>query len=170
MNAQVETAKTTRPAKSAKGGNGTKPAQVASVQLRDPIPSDEPAKRGLVVNEADKTATATFSLKFAKGDADRYQYETKFDLSGLTYAELAELALRSVVIDVQARLRAMGKDAARKRGVMATVNVKTDIVDAQRATGDDTTRLIRNLMRVLGVDEAAARKIVESNLKADASE
>jgi hypothetical protein len=130
---------------------------------RVPIAEGETRKRLLEVVPNTRTVRATYTFKVDAKSTDEYPVESVFDFSGCTDEEILILASSSVRITIQAKLRAMG-DVATNIDTFANVDVKTDVLNSARLPVDETLKTIRQLARVTGITEAAARAIVEREL------
>jgi hypothetical protein len=82
------------------------------------------------------------------------------DFSNCSDSEILEAACKTHVITLQRGLRAMGKGAL-KADVYRQVNVKRDLVEAQRSTMDGETRDLHAFARAAGItDMDRARKLL----------
>ncbi len=149
---QAQVAKPAKPTKQPKVAT-----KVATRQLKA-----EGLKK--TVEISGRKATATYTVAQTKG-APEYVFTTTFDFTGLTNDEILELALSSVRIAYQARLRNLSDAEFHNPETGKLIDVKRDIVNAQRQSVDDLTKAARALARVSGISEQDARKIVENHAK-----
>jgi hypothetical protein len=145
-------------------GNTNQKAKPATIL--QPIADDAAATRSMVVDVAAKTVTTTFAFKLSEKDTKRYQKTTVFNFDGCSQEEILSLALPTVRIIIQRNLRALGEKALDAANY-ATVNVKRDIIDAQRQREvvDDKTRAVRALMTATNMSHEMALAIVEKSIK-----
>lgn len=135
--------------------NATK---VEGVAKRQPLGVDEVAKRDKVLLD-DNKMQSSYTFKISGDATERYAITTVFDYSNCSRSELLELATASAQIIIQSKLRAM-KDGALQPHCFNNVDVKRDIIEAQKTPIDDETRSIRALARAAGVSEEDARTIL----------
>ena len=159
--AVVEQPQVVKP-KAAKANGKVKSTSPAVKRIA--IAEGETRKRILEVVPDTKIVRATYTFKIDNKSTDDYPVESMLDFSDCTDEEILILAAKSVRIDVQAKLRALGQSAIDDATVMSVVNVKTDVLNSVRLPVDETLRTIRQLARGTGMSEAAARAIVESEL------
>lgn len=124
------------------------------------IKSDETFSTTCNVDTAKKTVTATYGVR--KTDkSPRYALTSAFDFSGVSQAELLELAIRGVIIDTQRQWRVLANAAnstAERVNPFASVNVKTAIIDASRKTADPVTKAVNALNKLSPAERAAILK------------
>ena len=102
----------------------------------------------------------TGTVRFDEKSPDRYMMNSVFDFSNCSEAEILELAAASVRITIQGRIRAMREGAVTSRA-FANVDVKSEVVDAQKSSADELTKAVRSLSRALTISESEARKLLE---------
>lgn len=119
------------------------------------LKKDETFSTTLTING--KIVNATWSVR-KNEDGPRYAVTSKFDFGAVSTTELYELAMRSVIIDVQRQWRILANakgSTATRVNPFATVNVKTAVIDAGRKTADPKTRA-SNLLAKLSEAERKA--------------
>ena len=102
----------------------------------------------------------TGTVRFDEKSNDRYRMNSVFDFSNCSEAEILELASASVRITIQGRIRAMREGAVTSRA-FGNVDVKSEVVDAQKSSADELTKAVRSLSRALSISESEARKLLE---------
>lgn len=104
-----------------------------------------------------KTVDATWSVR-ANENGPRYAVTSKFDFSGCSQAEILELAMRSVVIDVQRQWRILAASkgsTARTVNPFKAVNVKTAIVDAPRKSAPANVKAANLFAKMSAAEQKA---------------
>jgi len=151
-----EARKTTKPSKST--------SAVPKSERLQPLAEGQSSSTTTRVLDDNKVET-TFGFKMHKDATERYSKTCIFDFSNVSRAELLELATSNVRITIQGRLRKMG-DAALNVAALAAVDVKSEVVDAEKGTTDDLTRAARSFARASNgmVSERDARAILEAQL------
>jgi hypothetical protein len=138
----------------------------SEVAIRQPIPDGEPASTEFRLID-DRRAEVKYTFRLNKDSKERYSITTVLDYSDCSVAEILEFASRTNVITLQRNLRGMGTGAL-KADVYQKVNVKVDLVEAQRSAMDGETRDIHAFARAtrMPVERARillARIIAEEN-------
>lgn len=133
--------------------NGTQPAFT-----RKPRAEGEELGKMQVLDE--NRVLAPFTLKENGKATEQYVFNTTFDFSACTREDLLVLAMRSARIVFQRQLREKWHNALHNEHTM--VDVKTQIVDAERSQADNNARLIGLLMREKGWTRERAVAFVEA--------
>lgn len=129
---------------------------------RTPLAADAVAKRSFLLLD-DNKVKAEYTFRVDEKSKDRYPIVTVFDFGNCSREDILFLAASSVRITVQGKLRSMGNSAL-DASTYATVDVKSEVCEAQKSQVDETIRGIRALARATGVSEARAREIIEAEL------
>ena len=137
-----------------------KMAQPKAATLRHPLADGDVAKRSFLLLD-DNKVRAEYTFRTDTNSTDRYPIATVFDFGNCSREDILFLASSSVRITIQGKLRSMGNSAFDVT-VFAKVDVKRDVVDAQKSQVDETIRGIRALARAAGISEARAREIIET--------
>jgi len=64
-------------------------------------------------------------------------------------------------VKLQAILRALSPEVMLNAQTMAIVDVQKDLLDIEKPSADPTTAAIRSIQKATGLDEAAARAMLE---------
>ncbi len=107
-----------------------------------------------------KKVEAVFSIR-RDAKSPRYEKKTLFDFGGVSDAQLHLLAMYGAKVKLQAILRALSPEVMLNAQTMAVVDVQRDLLDVEKAATDPTTAAIRSIQKATGLDEAAARAMLE---------
>lgn len=161
--AEVSNAKAAKPRKTvgtrAASGSANKRTDGPSDRHMTLLSGDEKMPRSMEYL-GENRIRVTGTVRFDEKSPDRYMMNSVFDFSNCSEAEILELASASVRITIQGRIRAMREGAVKDRA-FACVDVKTEVVDAQKSTADEVTKAVRSLSRALSISESEARKLLE---------
>jgi hypothetical protein len=107
-----------------------------------------------------KKVEATFSLR---RDAKSVRHEKKatFDFSKVTEEELYLLAMYAAKVKLQAILRNLSPEVMLNSATLAVIDVKADLLEADKAPADPVTAAVRSIMKATGVTEEAAKAILD---------
>lgn len=130
--------------------NGTQPAFT-----RQPKGADDKPEPTVVLSDK-KHVKAPFTIKQNSKATESYIFNTTFDFSGCTEEDILILAMRSARIVFQGQLRQNWQSALHNEHTM--VDVKSQIVDAERQQVDEHSRMIGLLARNLGISREDAEK------------
>ncbi len=133
-----------------------KAKQGGTAAKRLPIGEGDSVTRGIEVL-GDRVVKASYTFKLSDADKMRYGVVTTFDYSDCTMAEILEMATRPNVITLQRNLRQMG-DNALDATIYQNVNVKRDLIEAQRSTTDGETRDVHAFARAAKISPDVARQ------------
>ncbi len=131
--------------------------------ILQPLGADDKYEQRITITGDTVKAATSFKFQGATGKDDpQYLIDTTYDFSGCSREELLQLAMRSARISFQALLRKGNKDAVLRKyyGPNKTIDVKSDIIDAERPQGDENARLIGGLARKLGISKDDAEKLL----------
>src|SRR5215510_3600273 len=116
-----------------------------------------------------KKVEAVFSIR-RDAKSSRYEKKTLFDFGGVSEEQLHLLAMYGAKVKLQAILRALSPEVMLNAQTLSVVDVKRDLLDAEKASGDPVTAAIRSIQKATGLDETAARAMLEqAKAKAAAS-
>ena len=107
-----------------------------------------------------KKVEAVFSVR-RNAKSPRYEKKTMFDFGGVSDEQLHLLAMYGAKVKLQAILRALSPDVMMNSQTLAVVDVQKDLLDVEKASGDPMTAAIRSIQKATGLDEAAARAMLE---------
>ena len=141
----------------------------ADNKKRQPLQEGHTFKRSIVVQSDNKTVHTTYTFKPDEKSKNVYPVETVLDFSNCSQAEILELATQQIRIVLQSRFRSMGDAQRLDPTTYARVDVKSEIVETQRAVVDDDTRAVRALVAATGMSQEDAAKIVADGKKANAA-
>lgn len=107
-----------------------------------------------------KKVEPVFSIR-RDAKSPRYEKKTMFDFGGVSDEQLHLLAMYGAKVKLQAILRALSPEVKLSAQTLSVVDVKKDLVDVEKAAADSTTTAIRCIQKATGLDEAAARAMLE---------
>src|SRR5215510_12373044 len=106
-----------------------------------------------------KKVEAMFSIR-RDAKSPRFEKKTLFDFGGVSEEQLHLLAMYGAKVKLQAILRALSPEVMLNPATLAVVDVRKDLLDAEKASGDPVTA-IRSIQKATGLDESAARAMLE---------
>jgi hypothetical protein len=109
---------------------------------------------------APKKVEAVFSIR-RDAKSPRYEKKALFDFGGASEEQLCLLAMYGAKVKLQAILRALSPEVMLNSQTLAIVDVQKDLLDAEKASGDPVTAAVRSIHKATGLDEAAARAMLE---------
>jgi hypothetical protein len=107
-----------------------------------------------------KMVEAVFSLRRDK-DAPRYEKKAVFNFSAVTEEELFLLAMYACKVKAQALLRALSVDVMLNPQTLSQIDVKQDLLLADKAPGDPVSAAVKSIIKATGLDETAAKGILD---------
>ena len=107
-----------------------------------------------------KKAEPVFSIR-RDAKSPRYEKKTMFDFGGVSDEQRHLLAMYGAKVKLQAILRALSLEVKLSAQTLSVVDVKKDLLDVEKAAADSTTTAIRCIQNATGLDEAAARAMLE---------
>jgi hypothetical protein len=107
-----------------------------------------------------KKVEATFSLR-RDAKSPRHEKKATFDFGKVSEEELYLLAMYAAKVRLQAILRALSPEVMLNSQTLATIDVKADLLDADRASSDPTTAAVRSIQKATGLDENAAKLLLD---------
>ena len=107
-----------------------------------------------------KRVEAVFSIRRG-AKSPRYEKKTLFDFTGVSQEQLHILAMYGARVKLQDLLRALSPDVMLNAQTMAVVDVQKDLLDIEKPSADPTTAAIRSIQKATGLDENAARAMLE---------
>jgi hypothetical protein len=107
-----------------------------------------------------KKVEAIFSLR-RDAKAPRHEKKATFDFGKLTEEELYLMAMYSAKVKLQAILRNLSPDVMLNSATLAVIDVKADLLEADKAPSDPTTAAVRSIQKATGLDEAAAKLLLD---------
>lgn len=134
--------------------------QAENQGLLQPLGEDDKVERKTTVDG--KVVHSPTTFKFSDKDTKTYYLDTSFDFSACTDEDILLMAMRTVRIRYQDKLRKAGPEKVLTGPQKRAVNVKTDIIDAVRQQGDEDSRLIGLLMKKKGMSREEAEKFAKS--------
>jgi hypothetical protein len=107
-----------------------------------------------------KKVSASFSVRRDAKSA-RYCKEATFDFSNVTEEELYALAMYSAKVKVQSILRALSPEVMLRSDTLQQIDVKRDLLEAEKSSGDPATQAVKSIMRATGLPEDAAKALLD---------
>ena len=116
-----------------------------------------------------KKVEAMFSLR-RDAKSQRYEKKATFDFGKLSDEELYLLAMYAAKVKLQAILRNLSPDVMLNSATLAVIDVKADLLEADKAPSDPTTAAVRSIQKATGLDEGAAKALLDqAKVKANAA-
>ena len=107
-----------------------------------------------------KKVQAVFSLR-RDAKSPRYGKEALFDFSRLTEEELLTMAMYSAKVKLQAILRNLSPEVMLNSETLAKIDVKADLLEADKAPADPVTAAVRSIMKATGVTKRPQKHFLE---------
>lgn len=133
----------------------------AMVEKRRTLKADESLTRdekAMKIDGAKKTVECTYTVKRKQADTVQHVVETLFDYSLCTIEEILQLATAQCRISAQALLRKMPEAQMVNPKTFRKIDVKSIIVDTERAAIDPDTKAVRSLAAATGMTLDDAEK------------
>jgi hypothetical protein len=97
---------------------------------------------------------AVFSIR-RDAKAPRYEKRATFDFS------VYLLAMYSAKVKLQAILRNLSTEVMLRSETLSTIDVKADLLDADKAPSDPVTAAVKSIQKATGLDESAAKALLD---------
>jgi hypothetical protein len=107
-----------------------------------------------------KKVQAVFSLR-RDSKSPRYCKEALFDFSKVTEEELYLLAMYASKVKLQAILRNLSPEVMLNSATLAVIDVKVDLLEADKAPADPVSAAVRSIQKATGLDEGAAKALLD---------
>jgi hypothetical protein len=107
-----------------------------------------------------KKVEAVFSVR-RDAKSQRYEKKATFDFSKLSDEELYLMAMYSAKVKLQAILRNLSPDVMLNSATLAVIDVKADLLEADKAPADPVSAAIKSIQKATGLDEAAAKALLD---------
>ena len=107
-----------------------------------------------------KKVEATFSIR-RDAKSQRFEKRAVFSFAAVTEEELHLMAMYAAKVKLQAILRAMSPDVMANASVLSTIDVKVDLLEAEKAQVDPVTAAVRSIQKATGLDETAAKLLLD---------
>ena len=107
-----------------------------------------------------KKVEATFSLR-RDAKSPRHEKRATFDFGKVSEEELYLLAMYASKVRLQAILRALSPEVMLNSQTLANIDVKADLLEADRGTSDPTTAAVRSIQKATGLDEVGAKALLD---------
>ena len=107
-----------------------------------------------------KKVEATFSIR-RDAKSQRFEKKAVFSFTAVTEEELHLMAMYAAKVKLQAILRAMSADVMADASVLAVIDVKVDLLEAEKAQVDPVTAAVRSIQKATGLDEVAAKLLLD---------
>jgi hypothetical protein len=107
-----------------------------------------------------KKVEAIFSIR-RDAKSQRFEKKCMFTFEHVTEEELFLLAMYACKVRLQALLRNLSPEVMTNAQTLASIDVKRDLLEADRATSDPVTAAVRSIMKATGVTEEAAKAILD---------
>jgi hypothetical protein len=82
-------------------------------------------------------------------------------LARFTEEELYLLAMYSAKVKLQAILRNLSPEIMVNSATLATIDVKADLLEADRAPANPVTAAVKSIQKATGLDETAAKALLD---------
>ena len=107
-----------------------------------------------------KKVEAVFSIR-RDAKAPRYEKRATFDFSKISEEELYLLAMYSAKVKLQAILRNLSTEVMLRSETLSAIDVKADLLDADKAPSDPVTAAVKSIQKATGLDESAAKALLD---------
>ena len=107
-----------------------------------------------------KKVEAIFSLR-RDAKSQRFEKKATFDFEHVTEEELYLLAMYACKVKLQALLRNLSPEVMTNAQTLASIDVKRDLLEADKATADPVTAAVRSIQKATGLDENAAKALLD---------
>jgi hypothetical protein len=107
-----------------------------------------------------KKVEANFSLR-RDAKSPRHEKKATFDFSKVSEEELYLMAMYSAKVKLQAILRNLSPEVMLNSATLAAIDVKADLLEADKAPSDPTTAAVRSIQKATGLDEGAAKALLD---------
>ena len=101
-----------------------------------------------------------FSLR-RDAKSPRFEKKALFNFEHVTEEELYLLAMYACKVKLQAILRALSPEVMLNPQTLASIDVKRDLLEADRATSHPVTAAVRSIQKATGLDESAAKVLLD---------
>jgi hypothetical protein len=107
-----------------------------------------------------KKVEATFSIR-RDAKSQRYEKKCMFTFEHVTEEELYLLAMYACKVRLQALLRNLSVEVMTNAQTLASIDVKRDLLEVDRTPADPTTAAVKSIMKATGLDESAAKALLD---------
>jgi hypothetical protein len=107
-----------------------------------------------------KKVEAIFSIR-RDAKSQRFEKKCMFTFEHVTEEELYLLAMYACKVRLQALLRNLSPEVMTNAQTLASIDVKRDLLEADRATSDPVTAAVRSIMKATGLDEVGAKALLD---------
>jgi hypothetical protein len=107
-----------------------------------------------------KKVEAIFSIR-RDAKSQRFEKKCMFTFEHVTEEELFLLAMYACKVRLQALLRNLSPEVMTNAQTLASIDVKRDLLEADRATSDPVTAAVRSIMKATGLDEVGAKALLD---------
>ena len=132
-----------------------------------PTPRTSQANHKLACECASASATnpaakveAIFSLR-RDAKSQRFEKKATFDFEHVNEEELYLLAMYACKVKLQALLRNLSPEVMANAQTLASIDVKRDLLEADKVAADPVTAAVRSIQKATGLDEAAAKALLD---------
>jgi hypothetical protein len=108
----------------------------------------------------EKKVEATFSIR-RDAKSQRFERKAVFSFAALSEEELVTMAMYSAKVRLQAILRALSPEVMLNPQTLSTIDVKRDLLEADKVSSDPVTAAVRSIMKATGLDEAGAKALLD---------
>ena len=108
-----------------------------------------------------KKVEAIFSLR-RDAKSQRFEKKATFDFEHVTEEELYLLAMYACKVKLQALLRNLSPEVMANAQTLASIDVKRDLLEADKATADPVTAAVRSIQKATGLDESRSQSAARS--------
>jgi hypothetical protein len=107
-----------------------------------------------------KKVEAVFSIR-RDAKAPRHEKKALFDFGKVSEEELFLMAMYSAKVKLQAILRNLSSEVMLNSTTLAAIDVKADLLEADKAPSDPVTAATKSIMKATGLEEAAAKAVLD---------
>jgi hypothetical protein len=107
-----------------------------------------------------KKVEAVFSLR-RDAKSPRFEKKALFNFEHVAEEELYLLAMYACKVKLQAILRALSPEVMLNPQTLASIDVRRDLLEADRATSDPVTAAVRSIQKATGLDEIGAKALLD---------
>jgi hypothetical protein len=116
-----------------------------------------------------KKVEAVFSL-LRDAKSPRYEKKALFNFEPVTEEELYLMAMYSAKVKLQAILRNLSPEVMLNPGTLSQIDVRRDLLEADKAPADPVTAAVKSIMKATGLDESAAKLLLADAQKKAAAQ
>jgi len=116
-----------------------------------------------------KRVEAVFSLR-RDSKSQRFEKKAAFNFEHVTEEELYLLAMYACKVKLQAILRNLSPEVMLNPQTLSTIDVRRDLLEADRAPSDPVTAAVKSIQKATGLDEDGAKALLADAQKKAAAQ